>query len=785
MRTKKRLSRNRLALVGGLFAGTMVLQADTVLWYHFDEEPAGTRTTESSRILNAVDREKLPGIPENYWDENKGACPENMPVYSDAFPTGRRWVDPHTGEKGALNRSLQIVNPAQYGEWGNEKQGVVKIEDDESLHLQTFTIEMFVKDLYLENPDETSVEKRPSEHYVLYKKNSWALSIPGGTGNGSAALQYSVSYGGGGVSSFTSPANGNVLPSILRDNRWHHLALVVDGRDPSAVKVDVYMDYVLLQTSSSAYGGATMPGSVFYDDSPIFIGRKDGAREFGWNGLIDELRISNEALSPEEFLHFAHDNADADTVSYFSFDDWFGNPFKKSPAGDYRCLSFVNETPRKNPVAGIMTLRSTPARTTEGVGPLRGSLLAAGTPEDLGSLQPSASGQTQGFAQTFDRDNGFMCDDFTIEGFLRLKSLPAGLQYVFRGAYEKEKEKTFYLFVTSEGRLEYGFNWTKSVSSPTPVLADFQWHHWAVVSRKSAGTTALYCDGVLCGTLTGADVTVDASDAESAQLMWFSYYADGNDTLSLKDCLIGDVRVTARALDPQEFLTDKAYVASSLAAMRFENDFSVGPYGSPVPAGTPVDSAAAFTKRVACAPVVSRRGETISAENKASLRLNGDTVDFGRNLAVEKARELTVEFLLRPRGIPSGGAEVMRLASGETTVWALTLSEDRRTFTVTAGADAVCTFAVSPVFIGWSEFAFAFAKAGADTSVTCYQNGVPVGTQTIAGGMPGVTAETSRLTVGSAGFKADIDEVRILPGAVDPLDLIDCPRPRGSMVILR
>lgn len=572
--------------------------------------------------------------------------------------------------------------------------------------------------------------------------------------------------------------NGNVLPRILRDGRWHHLALVVDGSNPSAVKVDVYMDYVLLQTSS------TMQAPVFYDDSPIFIGRMDGKSEFGWSGLIDELRISDEALSPEAFLRFAHDNADADTVSYFSFDDWFGNPFTTSPAGDYRCLSFVNETPRVNPVAGVMNLRSTaPTRTTEGVGVLRGSLLAAEAPEDLGSLYPkvNASGQTQGFVQTFAHDDDFMCGEFTIEGFLRLEALSDALQYVFRGSYGKE----FYLYVTQEGKLEYGFDWKKSVSSSTSVLADFQWHHWAVVSRKSAGTTELYCDGVLCGTLTGEDLTVDTSGAESAQLAWFSYYANGNDTLGLKDCRIGDVRVTARALDPQEFLTSREPVASPLATMRFENDFSVGPYGSPVPSGTLVAGAAAFTRRVACAPVVSRRGETISEENKASLRLNGDTVDFGCNLAVERAKDLTVEFLLRPREVPSGGAEVMRLASGETTVWALTLSADRRTFTVSAGAEASCAFAVSPVFIGWSEFAFAFATEDSDTSVTCYQNGVAVGTQTLVGGVPGVTAETSRLTVGSAGFKSDIDEVRILPGAVDPLDLIDCPQPRGSVLILR
>lgn len=206
MRVKNVLNKGKIALAGGLLVGVLAVQADTVLWYHFDEESAGTRTTESSRILNAVDNAKLPGIPECYRNAAQVTSPESLPAYSRAFPEGRHWVDPRTGQKGTLNRSLQIVNPAETAEWGNGKQGVVKIDDDAALHLPTFTIEMFVKDLYLDDPDVRNVENRQSEHYVVSKKNSWALSIPGGTGNGSAALRHSVSYEGGG---------GGQNPSVL------------------------------------------------------------------------------------------------------------------------------------------------------------------------------------------------------------------------------------------------------------------------------------------------------------------------------------------------------------------------------------------------------------------------------------------------------------------------------------------------------------------------------------------------------------------------------------------
>lgn len=778
----------RLALCGAALVGATALRAETVLWYHFDEAPVGTRTTADSRIRNAVNPDALPGIPQSY---NNGILAESSadyyPAYSNAFPTGRRWVDSRTGETGALNRCLHIVNPGKDGaSWGAGHQGVVQIADDAALHLSTFTIEMFVKDLY--EPNATEIDTYQPQHYVIAKKNSWSLSITGGKGNGTSSLEWSVSYANaeGTATSFGTSANANVLPRILRDGRWHHLALVVDGSDATSVKVDCYIDYVLLGSSTShpwnGNGTKTMPGPVFYDASPIFIGRKDGETNYAWGGLIDELRISDEALTPEAFLRFANDNADVETVSYLSFDDWFGNPFQTAQATAYRCCSFVNETPRPNAVAVSVSTKVDPVReANEGLGVVRGALYSSVEVPDKGSLMPQAdsSNRTLAFAQTFDASSDFMRGDFTIEGFLKLTALPNDSKYVFMG----NGGKAFYLQVSGTGELSYGADWKRSVSTTAQPFADLGWHHWAVVSRRSALTTELYCDGQLVGALTGADVTVDSTGLETTKLVWFAYSTDLNVGQGLMNCAIGDVRVTARALDAQEFLSATAYVASPLASLRFEKDYTVGPYGAPTPAGSPQTGTAAFSARVALSPVVNRWGEVIHETNAASLRLNGDVVDFGRNLAVEKASEMTVEFLMRTQVVPASGAEVMRLASGDATLWSLTLGGDRRSFTVTVG-DRSGSFALASALAGWGEIAFAFAKDGDGTRVTCYQNGVAVGTQTLAASL-GAAVATSRLTVGSEGLRADIDEVRVLPGAADPLDLIDCPLPRGGVLLIR
>jgi len=72
------------------------------------------------------------------------------------------------------------------------------------------------------------------------------------------------------------------------DGSWHHIAGVYDG-----VNVSVYVDGVL---------DTSMPGSGEMDinSRAVLIGKNPEFPERCWNGLIDDVRIYNLALSKEE-----------------------------------------------------------------------------------------------------------------------------------------------------------------------------------------------------------------------------------------------------------------------------------------------------------------------------------------------------------------------------------------------------------------------------------------------------------------------------------------------------
>ena len=770
-----------LVLLVGAVVVAAELQAKTVCWYHFDECEPGTVTTATSAIVDATGTQN--GVPEYWWNNDRSTNANYMPTYSNAFPVGRHWVDPKTGVKGTLNRCLQLVNPDIRYEWGNGEHGVVRIPDNEAFHLQTLTIECFVKDLY--SVDDIAAGQ--GSRFVLSKKNSWSMAIPAGTGNGSRALNGSVSYDQDGAStSWSNGMNLNCLPRALRDGNWHHLAIVIDGRDISEVKVSYYQDYHLLRTSG------TMQGPVFYDDSPIFLGRQDGIANYGWNGLIDELRISDEALDPEEFLRFANDVADADTVAFYSFDKWFGNPFEMSPAWGEFSNYFVNETPFVNPPKATLTPRESatiPFLTDENAGTVRNGLVSPTAVADLGSISAVTNGYGQAFGFAIDTttpEQLYMAGDFTAEGFVKLNSLPDSTDYLMRGLLTQGGvDNTWLVTVGSNGKLNFSINWQKNVSTPTSVVSDFGWHHVAVVSTPATMTTRFYVDYRLVGTIADGEHYVLADVGTTTRLIFFSYSENGQGNFCLSDAHASDFRITRRALDPQEFLTTRPIDATLVAAARFEGDFTVGPYFAPVPDGVP-SAGVSFATKVPAKTIVDGNGGTIAETNAKSVWLAGSTVDFGRNMPLENADEMTVEFFLRPEAVAEGGAEVMKLAAADGTVWAIRLSADRKTLSLVADTAAEAGQVLEfPVDLGprWNHLAFTFAKRDGNTLVTAYRNGSSPVERTLTGTLK--ADGKSSFTLGSEGLSAYVDELRVSPTVLAPAAFMVCPDAPGMVLIFK
>lgn len=163
--------------------------------------------------------------------------------------------------------------------------------------------------------------------------NSFNLAIRGPSGG----IFFEVTQPGGVIDAAAE------IPGLLPLGEWHHLAGTYDG---SAIQL--FLDGELLQTTMFA-------GSIGYGvDRPLLIGADnegvDVSPTYLFPGVIDEVRISNVALDPEEFLNGrlpGDANADgvvsgADyTIWADNFDNGVGPGGKSWQQGDWTGEGYV------------------------------------------------------------------------------------------------------------------------------------------------------------------------------------------------------------------------------------------------------------------------------------------------------------------------------------------------------------------------------------------------------------------------------------------------------------
>jgi hypothetical protein len=82
----------------------------------------------------------------------------------------------------------------------------------------------------------------------------------------------------------------------LEDNTWYHITLVFDGQGNAGEKIKLYINGVL-ESSDDHPANAVNEGGA-----PVWIGELDAARGFAWDGIMDEVRLYNHALSEVEIL---------------------------------------------------------------------------------------------------------------------------------------------------------------------------------------------------------------------------------------------------------------------------------------------------------------------------------------------------------------------------------------------------------------------------------------------------------------------------------------------------
>jgi len=90
--------------------------------------------------------------------------------------------------------------------------------------------------------------------------------------------------------------NIGLSTTTIEDNTWYHITLVFDGQGNAGEKIRLYINGVL-ESSDNHPDNAVNQGGA-----PVWIGELDPNRGFAWDGIIDEVRLYNHALSEVEIL---------------------------------------------------------------------------------------------------------------------------------------------------------------------------------------------------------------------------------------------------------------------------------------------------------------------------------------------------------------------------------------------------------------------------------------------------------------------------------------------------
>jgi hypothetical protein len=782
-------------------ASAQLITADTVLWYRFEEHDAGYVMTSSDRVTNEVDAETLIGTPKSGYSAK-------WPRYV-ATPQGCGAIyDPVTGQMHANNTAVNLPGTSQdEANFNINSYRPPRIEtpDNVALHLQSFTVEMFVSRIWrYRGANEALVSKQNDGgaktrcSYMIYRdqpgSNTFQFQVRVSNGEGS----YSVSCASSAI------ANGSSVKGSIctTSNFWDHVAITFDAETR---KETAYVNYVKVgeKTFNEGYG-------MEYADFPLIIGASGASNgsydNIGFGGNIDEFRISDVALAPSQFLRMCSPVALPETTHFYTFEaptnfSWnstwpWRNLAPVAYEGSGKSMALYK---RDYPTVG-QDSDTTPGAT------VRSGLLADASAENDVSFHTStnqpATDATSAYFKAFGRKR-FFATDFTFEMAFKMPPQPtsaalsgaddssflvfAGLWgiRVFRGA---NKQLSFY----------DGYNYDLG------RYTDSEWHRLAYVFEKASGEHRIYIDGVQKLAKTRSrNPDTDNDD-------WY-LLSDGNWWgkswgLNLSAGWIDDVRVTEKALRPHEFLTSvpKEDNGNVLAWYSFENDsLANGVYDDFIGAGALSAGADFSTKTPGGKKEIRDSERNKIRDNFKSLEFAGGKAVWPRNSILER-KDMTVEFFARQKSASPGAGLVTLLRSDTGTnstalaatdaIWSVRVGNDGRTpeVYVNNGTAQTIAFPANAVLGGWRQYAVSFIPDGGDTTVKIFCDNTLVKTGTVTGALQIPSANGGAIPVvgGTSGgadiaFNGNIDEVRISAGEVAIADMLYAPGEAGTIFTVR
>lgn len=277
----------RVFALGCFVAG--LASAETVAVWSFDD---GTPTDAASALVTEAN---APTLNATAAGNGYGSAPTfNADVPGPKIYS--RFGGPLLNSTNTA--SLRFINAglANNNDYSHDGGRVTVPDNDPLLRATNMTVEVFVK-----------VDRRVWWPLIVGKARedgggtSWNIDM---TNDGRPRIRIdSDPLGTSGGSGW----NRTVETSVnIEDAKWHHIAFTYNYADRA---VKLYVDYVLS-------GQGNSPGDLVYDTRELRIGEGAGGQAF--DGWIDEVRLSNEVLTPDLFMTVKEYTS---TRGYWMFED--------------------------------------------------------------------------------------------------------------------------------------------------------------------------------------------------------------------------------------------------------------------------------------------------------------------------------------------------------------------------------------------------------------------------------------------------------------------------------
>ena len=808
------ISMKLTVLIATLFAATAIaVRADTIAWWHFDECDPGTTAP-----ANTVASDQAPTTYAHVYTVGNyntiSALSENggdyLPTYTNPFH-GLAVYDPvtdttrtnHAAMKFRIDRGGSTPDTdagrARFG-------GAMKFEGGNDLYTRLYgtsaiTVEAFVcttggaYNVFAPIVGSVGGTSWTDERFALYMRDDGTIALRFATSGGT-----SVWYTGAGLGK-----------AKVNDGSWHHVAFTYDGSN-----VRIYVDYELdKKNSDNSDRIYTKTGTIptYSADNATWVGgyatgdANYGGRKFP--GVIDEIRVSNATLQPEQFLRMQRPDADDDDVARVSFEpDEYG--FRQN---DYLNIS-DNLGPNRN--KAVFRRVSGADESIYDYATKAGNVIAAGMYSDLRLENVASYYQATNaagkanyihvpYVSQLISDNVGAAASYTIETFFKTRGRVTGgeshRQVIFKFGGSSFINVLF--DAKSSRRLLYNFYLDGTTSGHYPVsnptnLDDGNWHHVACVVNGTAQTNNIcfYLDYRLDKAFTGTLPNVGTGNSiffgskENGNGQWFDGWLD-------------DIRVTKRALAPTEFLTTHPVGSgdASLLAL-FENDytFTCAANAAFSVTGTPE----ARTGGVAPTFAQDSRGTllldgtngTERTRNRYSASFNKGRVVFPESDLYE-AESFTVEFFAKFTGIVDANgsvaadssslaqhAPILRLVRNDSPSsfdWFLFRQKDNAKSIQIAMQGNYPGWTLPDIVVDgkWHHYAFTIQPKVDDntkTSVQLFYDYKPRSMQTVNARIPYRFAG-HKLMVGEGSFaepnmQFEMDALRFSKGVLDPSQFI-------------